>query len=199
MNKAISVAVVDDHPLFREGVVRTLGEFDEFDVVAEGGSCEDAIRIASETRPDVLLLDLSMPGGGLNAIAPILTKCPEARIVALTVSEASDDLAAALNDGVKGYVLKGVGSRALAEVLRSVVAGETYVTPTLSARLLSRLSGAGSSPIPSNPVRLLSNREREVIELVAEGMSNKQIALRLNLHEKTVRSCREGGGNWKAA
>jgi DNA-binding NarL/FixJ family response regulator len=187
MPRSITVAVVDDHPLFREGVARSLAEVDGFEVVAEGGSRDDAVRIAQQVRPDILLMDLSMPGGGLDAISTIMARDPNLKIVVLTVSEASDDLAAALNGGVKGYVLKGVGSRALAELLCHVAAGETYVTPSLSARLLSRLSSADASPIAINPVRSLSQREREVLNLVAEGLSNKQIALKLDLHEKTVK------------
>ena len=101
----------------------------------------------------------------------------------LTVSEDSDDLAAALNSGAQGYVLKGVGSRTLAEILRSVAAGEPYVSPTLSARLLSALSSASQA----SPLAELSPREREILVLVAEGLSNKRIGLKLNLHEKTIK------------
>lgn len=187
MTSAISIAVVDDHPLFREGVIRSLAETGQFRVVAEGGSRDDAIRIAGEARPDILLLDLSMPGDGLSAIEPILSRNPETRVVVLTVSEAGEDVAAALNSGARGYVLKGVGSRALAEVLSLVAGGETYVTPSLSARLLSHLASAPQSPVAIDPIRSLSDRELDVIRLVAEGMSNKEIANRLDLHEKTVK------------
>jgi len=134
----ISLAVVDDHPLFREGVIRSLMEMDGFNVVGEGGSKEDALRIAAEHRPDVLLLDISMPGGGLEAIPLILDQVPGQKIVMLTVSEAGDDVMAAVKSGAKGYVLKGVGSRALADIIRSVAAGDSYVAPTLSARLIKQ-------------------------------------------------------------
>jgi DNA-binding NarL/FixJ family response regulator len=186
MTSAISIAVVDDHPLFREGVTRSLAESGQFKVVGEGSSQEDALRIARDLKPDIMLIDLSMPGGGLGAIAPIRSLNPDIRIVVLTVSEAAEDVAAALNGGVNGYVLKGIGSRALAEVLTVVAAGETYVTPTLSARLLSHLA---SDPPASaaDPFQSLSKRERDVIDLVARGMSNKEIGLRLDLHEKTVK------------
>ena len=179
MTSTVSVAVVDDHPLFREGVVRSLSETGRYKIVAEGSSRDDAIRIAGEQRPQILLIDLSMPGEGLKAIEPILRMSPDSRIVVLTVSEASEDVAAALNHGAKGYVLKGIGSRALAEVLSAVTAGETYVTPSLSARLLSNLSSAPQSPITTDPLRSLSDREFEVISLVATGLSNKQIAIKL--------------------
>ena len=185
MTAGIRVAVIDDHPLFREGVTRSLSEIDGFQIVAEGSTKDDAIRVAETLQPDVLLMDISMPGGGLNAILPILTTVPSQKIVMLTVSESSDDVTAALNSGAKGYVLKGVGSRALAEIIRSVAAGESYVAPALSARLLS----SRSSPAPKTPSALeaLTARELQVLQLVASGLSNKHVARQLDLHEKTVK------------
>ena len=183
MTQAIRLVVIDDHPLFREGVTRSLTEIGGFEVVGEGSSAEDALRLAREEAPDIILLDISLPGGGLNAIVPILGHRPSQKIVMLTVSEDSEDLAAALNSGAQGYVLKGVGSRTLAEILRSVAAGERYVSPTLSARLLSALSNASQA----SPLAELSPREREILVLVAEGLSNKRIGLKLNLHEKTIK------------
>ena len=185
MTAGISVAVIDDHPLFREGVTRSLSEIDGFQIVAEGSTKDDAIRVAETLQPDILLMDISMPGGGLNAILPILATVPSQKIVMLTVSESSDDVTAALNSGAKGYVLKGVGSRALAEIIRSVAAGESYVAPALSARLLS----SRSSPAPKTPSALeaLTARELQVLQLVASGLSNKHVARQLDLHEKTVK------------
>lgn len=183
MTVAISLAVVDDHPLFREGVIRSLTEMDGFCVVGEGSNKEDALRIAAESHPDVLLLDISMPGGGLNAIPLILDRIPEQKIIVLTVSEASDDVTAALKSGAKGYVLKGVGSRTLADIIRSVAAGDSYVAPTLSARLISE-SGSATR---LNAFNALTDREREVLELAAAGLSNKHIGLKLDLHEKTIK------------
>lgn len=183
MRAAITLAVVDDHPLFREGVIRSLTEMDGFSIVGEGSSKEDALRIAAEHRPDILLLDISMPGGGLDAISLILEQIPDQKIVMLTVSEASDDVMAALKSGAKGYVLKGVGSRALADIIRSIAAGDSYVAPTLSARLISE-NGSGSQ---INPFSALTDREREVLELASAGLSNKHIGLKLDLHEKTIK------------
>src|SRR4051812_25373497 len=183
MTQAIRLVVIDDHPLFREGVTRSLTEIGGFEVVGEGSSAEDALRLAREEAPDIILLDISLPGGGLSAIAPILDHCPSQKIIMLTVSEGSEDLAAALKSGAQGYVLKGVGSRTLAEILRSVAAGERYVSPTLSARLLSALSNASQA----SPLADLSPREREILSLVADGLSNKRIGLKLGLHEKTIK------------
>ncbi|HEX8047199.1 LuxR C-terminal-related transcriptional regulator [Rhizobium sp.] len=184
MTTAISLAVIDDHPLFREGVVRSLVEIGGFSIVGEGSTRDDAVRIATEARPDVLLMDISMPGGGLEAIPLILEHVPDQKIVMLTVSEASDDVTTALRSGAKGYVLKGVGSRTLVEILRTVASGETYVAPTLSARLIS---GQGAAPAKADFIRELTDRESEVLQLVATGLSNKQIGLKLDLHEKTVK------------
>lgn len=183
--RPIRVAVVDDHPLFREGVARSLLEIGGFEVVGEGATSGDAQRLVQEKGPDILLMDISMPGGGLNAVLPILQICPEQNIVMLTVSESSEDVAMALSAGAKGYVLKGVGAQALAEMLRTVAAGESYVSPTLSARLLGNLTGAIRPR--SDPIAGLTAREREILELVASGLSNKRVALRLDLQEKTIK------------
>lgn len=185
MTAAIRVAVIDDHPLFREGVTRSLSEIDGFEIVAEGSSGDDAVRIAENLGPDVMLLDISMPGGGLNAIPLILGIAPSQKIVMLTVSEDGDDVTAALSGGAKGYVLKGVGSRALADVIRAVASGESYVAPTLSAKLLSSRPAAASTK--ADLIGELTTREREVLDLVASGMSNKQVGRELDLHEKTVK------------
>jgi len=168
-------------------VTRSLSEIGGFEIVGEGATAQDAERIASTVQPDLLLLDISLPGGGLAAVATILADHPAQKIVMLTVSEANADVTKALNAGVQGYILKGVGSRALADILRNVAAGESYLTPTLSARLLSDLQ----SPQPANGLadrlRQLTERQTEILRLVAEGLSNKEVALRLELQEKTVK------------
>ena len=140
MTQPIRLVVIDDHPLFREGVTRSLTKSAASRWSAKAAPPKTRCGWRARKLPDIILLDISMPGGGLNAIAPILGHRPSQKIVMLTVSEDSEDLAAALNSGAQGYVLKGVGSRTLAEILKSVAAGERYVSPTLSARLLSALS-----------------------------------------------------------
>ena len=184
---AIRIAIVDDHPLFREGVTRSLSEIGGFEIVGEGATAQDAERIASTVQPDLLLLDISLPGGGLAAVATILADHPAQKIVMLTVSEANADVTRALNAGVRGYVLKGVGSRALADILHSVAAGESYLSPTLSARLLSDLQSLQPTDGIVDRLRQLTERQAEILRLVAEGLSNKEVALRLELQEKTVK------------
>jgi two-component system nitrate/nitrite response regulator NarL len=183
----ITIAVIDDHPLFREGVMRILAEVQGFEIIGEGSTRDEALEICVTLKPDILLMDISMPGGGLSAIVPILQASPAQKIIMLTVSETSDDVMSALAKGAKAYVLKGVGSRALADIVRSVAFGETYVSPALSARLLSGMSSSASPVTRSNPIDDLTSREQEVLNLVAEGLSNKRIALRLGVHEKTIK------------
>jgi two-component system nitrate/nitrite response regulator NarL len=191
-NNVLNVVVVDDHPLFREGVVHTLNAQPDVDVVGEGASADDAIRLAGELLPDVLLLDIALPGGGIAAVQVIAAAYPVVKIVMLTVSETEDDVLAALKSGARAYVLKGVSARELVGILRSVWSGEVYVTPSLAASLLFEmtggrpLTGAGAR-LPASPLSDLTERERQILEQVAGGDSNKEIAARLGLSEKTVK------------
>lgn len=184
---AIRLVVVDDHPLFREGVMRTLSALG-FEIVGEGSTSDDAIALAHQYKPDVLLIDISMPGGGLETISPILSKDPKQKLVFLTVSEATEDAVRAINSGAKGYVLKGVGARSLADILISVAAGETYVAPILAARMLAGLRASSSSAdIHEHPLATLTQLERQILDLVASGLTNKHVALELDIPEKTVK------------
>ena len=129
-----------------------------------------------------------MPGGGLNTIAPILERHPSQKIVVLTVSELTDDVTQALNNGARGYVLKGVGCRALAAILRSVASGERYLSPTLSARVVADLTARSQGLGPKrNPISDLNTREMEILTLVAKGLSNKRIGLKLGIGDRTVK------------
>jgi DNA-binding NarL/FixJ family response regulator len=188
MNDPIRVVVVDDHPLFREGVARSLEEAGKFHVVGQGANADEAVRLIEDLAPDVLLLDLSMPGGGLVAAARISAIAPDVRIVMLTVSEADDDIIAALKAGAKGYVLKGVSSAALVQIVEGIARGERYVSPSLAARLLSELGtrGVAASSVV-DPLSTLTDREEGILLLVADGLSNKEVALKLDLQEKTVK------------
>lgn len=179
--KTISVGVIDDHPLFREGVIHSLREAGYFEIVGQGGTAAAALSVATR-KPDVLLIDLSMPGGGLSVISPILDQNPDQRIVVLTVSERGEDMAEAIRFGARGYVVKGVGSRALVEILRLVVSGERYISPTLAANLV--ISAQRTKP---EKMSRLNARENEILALVTSGMSNKRIAIHLGLQEKTVK------------
>ncbi len=188
MNDKVKLVVADDHPLYREGVVRTLSEEPGFDVVGEGGDADEAVSLVAAHKPDLVLLDISMPGGGLSAARRIADAFPAVRIVMLTVSEQDDDVHAALRAGVLGYVLKGIGGAELIRVVRDVANGAAYVSPALAARLLKEAGDPNSRAAhPSGRLDALTGRESEILEHVADGKSNKEVARVLDLQEKTVK------------
>jgi len=188
MPDRIRVAVVDDHPLFKEGVANTLAANPNMEVVGLGETAEDAIRLAGDLLPDILLLDINMKGGGINAAREVSAVFPVVKIVMLTVSEREEDVSASLKAGARGYILKGVTARDLVAAVQSIYAGESYVTPTLAASLLLELrEGQGGMDIPTTLLNELSERERQILELLATGRSNKEIARDLDLSEKTIK------------
>jgi DNA-binding NarL/FixJ family response regulator len=188
MTDVLQIAIIDDHPLFRAGVAQALERYPDFEVIAEGETTAQAISIASRKLPDVMLLDVSMPGGGVNAVRQIASEVPVVKVIMLTVSEDEDDVTSSLRAGAKGYVLKGVAARELAEIIRSVASGDVYVTPSLAASLLFELTGASARQTGEpNPLDDLTDRERQILERVAAGDSNKEIGAQLQLSEKTVK------------
>lgn len=190
MSGKIRIVIVDDHILLREGVASLLEEEGEFEVVGSGGSAAEALELARDLLPDLILLDLDMPGSGLDAANQIAQAVPVTRIVVLTVSEEDDHLLKALGAGARAYVLKGVSGRELVRILRGVLAGESYVPPALAASLLREMADrphALLSSVPADPLSELSSREREILEHLATGKSNREIAESLFLAEKTVK------------
>jgi len=188
MNDKVTLVVADDHQLYREGVVRTLTEQPDLDVVGEGASGDEAVSLVAAHMPDLVLLDISMPGGGLSAARRIAEAFPAVKIVMLTVSEQDDDVHEALKMGALGYVLKGIGGAELVRVVRDVATGSSYVSPALAARLLKEVGESGGKVThPSGRLAALTDREREILEQVADGMSNKEVARALDLQEKTVK------------
>ena len=184
MNDAITVLVVDAHPIFRPGVVHGLGGEPGIAVGGEADSGEAALRLARDILPDVVLLDLSMPGwDGLATAGRIATACPATAIVMLTASEDHDRLLAAFKAGARGYVLKGVSAQELARVIRSVVAGEACVSPSLAAEMLALLTRAKAP----DPLQELTGRERDILALIGQGLTNRAIGERLGLTEKTIK------------
>jgi len=180
----IRILLADDHPMFREGVAHSLGSEPDLEVIAQTASGEEAVELAQRLTPDVALLDITMPGmGGIAAAARIAASVPDMRILMLTVSEDKDNLLAALKAGAHGYVLKGVSASELRAIVRRVAGGEAFVTPALATRLLVEFS----RPQARDPLSELTARERDVIELLSLGSSNREIAERLHLAEKTVK------------
>ena len=188
MDSRISLIVADDHPLYREGVVRTLSAEPDISIAGVGASADEALSLVAGHAPDVVLLDISMPGGGLSAAKRIAEAYPAVKIVMLTVSEQDEDVHAALKAGARGYVLKGVGGAELVQLVREVAKGASYVSPSLAARLLKE-AGEGGAGVAAATDRLdsLTEREREILALVADGLSNKEVARDLDLQEKTVK------------
>lgn len=182
----IRVLIVDDHPLFREGVAEVLSRYPTIDVVAKGANVEDAVRLANEHLPDILLLDIGMPGGGLNAVQAVAANNPVVKIVVLTASETN--LLDALKAGARGYVLKGVAVQELLAIIQGVMAGESYVTPGLAAGMLREMSRPGPAPVSApNSLNTLSEREHQILEQVARGLSNREVGLALGLSDKTIK------------
>ncbi|MHB2165807.1 response regulator [Alsobacter sp. R-9] len=188
MSDTIKIAVIDDHPLFREGVAFTLDTAGGFEVVGQGSSAADAMRIVTQQRPDMILLDVSMPGSGVEAAKTISTMAPDIRIVMLTVSESEEHVAAALQAGARGYMLKGSSAAELVRTVRAIYEGDSYVSPGLAARLLTQMKQQAAPVADRGDDRVeLTSREDEILAFVSRGLTNKEIAARLSLSEKTVK------------
>jgi DNA-binding NarL/FixJ family response regulator len=187
MLQNIRIVIADDHPLYRDGVARTLAEAEGIEIVGQVGSATETEAAVAEFRPDLALLDISMPGGGVRAARRILAAHPEVCVVMLTASEDGDDVKAAFEAGASGYVLKGIGGKDLARVVRELAGGDSYVSPSLAARLLkSRLAQGSGGPVVSG-IEGLTKREEDVLRLVARGLSNREIGGETGLQEKTVK------------
>ncbi len=185
MSEPISIIVVDDHPLFREGVVTTLMESGKFNVLAQAGNKDDAIELAEKHLPDLMLIDVSMPGGGIETANEITARTPIIKVIMLTVSEQEQDVQAALRAQARGYVLKGVASSELISILEDINKGDSYISPNLAVNLLTRSAETKVSDTVED--FNLNERERQILEKLAIGMSNREIADDVYLSEKTVK------------
>lgn len=184
MPNKIRILLADDHPLFREGVAHSLSVESDFEVIAQASSGEEAVELVHSMHPDIALLDVSMTGmGGIAAAAKISASAPTVRIMMLTVSENRENLMAALKAGAHGYVLKGVSASELRAITRRVAGGEAYVTPALAADMLTEFS----NPHPIDSFSELTPRETTILQLLSQGLTNKEIGERTFLAEKTVK------------
>src|ERR671919_1838726 len=178
-----TVVIVDDHEIFRSGVRAELEGL--VDVRAEAGSVEEAVRAIERERPDVVLLDVHMAGGGgVEVIRHVARNMPAQRFLALSVSDAAEDVIAVIRAGARGYVTKTISGEELADAVRRVRDGDAVFSPRLAGFVLDAF--AGPAPQPESELDALTPREREVIQHIARGYMYKEIALRLEISPKTV-------------
>ena len=188
MSDVIRIVLADDHPIYRNGLARSLSDAEGIEVVGEASDGEEAAEIALRLRPDIVLLDISMPkGGGIGALSRIMAAEVPPRVAMLTASEADDDLLQAIKLGAMGYILKGVGAEELVDVVRELHAGRSYVSPGLAGRLLVAMRRRDPVAREPNPMDELSKREEDILKLVAQGKSNREVGDALELQEKTVK------------
>jgi DNA-binding NarL/FixJ family response regulator len=184
----IRVLVVDDHPLYREGLVGAISTMPGKRVVGEAGDGVEAVRLAAELTPDVVVMDLHMPElNGVDATRAISDAQPEVAVLVLTMLEGDESVFAAVRSGAKGYLLKGADRAEIARALDAVAHGEVVFSSSIAQRVLAFFAG-GRSGAAAAPFPELTEREREVLDLVARGLTNAEIARRLVVSDKTVRN-----------
>lgn len=183
------ILIADDHPLTRDALVALLRQ-NGFDVVGEAGGGEEAIRLAGDLRPDLVLLDLSMPGlNGLDALPLVRAAAPDSEVVVLTASEDEDNLLAAIRGGAAGYLLKTEPPERIVSFLRGVARGEAALSGVVAKRLLDQVrEGVPRTVVPDSVARVLTARELEVLLLLDRHLGTGEIAQRLFISEHTVRS-----------
>jgi two-component system response regulator NreC len=186
------VVVVDDHTLFRQGIVGLLGSQPDIEVVGQAGSGQEALELAIELVPDVILMDISMPGtSGLSATSEIKARCPGVQVLILTIHDREDYLFQALRAGASGYVLKGADIQDLLSAVRSAQRGEVYLYPGVTKLLVTDYLRRARTGEDRDSYDGLTDREREVVHLIAEGRTTAEIAAGLFLSPHTVQSHRD--------
>jgi two-component system nitrate/nitrite response regulator NarL len=185
----IRVLIVDDHTLFRSGVKLLLQRHEGFEVVGEAGDGLEGVKRAKQLKPDVVLLDLHMPGtSGLEAVPLLREEVPQAQVIMLTVSEDAEDLLEALRAGARGYLLKNIETDFLLQSIRSAARGESVMSSQMAGKLADAMRAPQKGTFAAETSRgKLSPREREIIVMLARGASNKGIARTLDLAESTVK------------
>jgi two-component system, NarL family, nitrate/nitrite response regulator NarL len=181
----ISIAVVDDHPILRHGLAAVLRNEPRFRLVAEGGTATEALQIAQLHRPDIMILDLDIPGRGIEALKQIVVEFPLVRCIILTVCDSADAAIVALNAGAQGYILKGVSAGDLKSAIWTVLNNESFVSPEFATKLL--LAAQNKNQDTAVADSRLSFRESQILREVEAGLSNRMIGEKLRISEKTVK------------
>jgi len=183
----VRVLIADDHSVFRYGLKAMLASTPGYEVVGEAATGEEAVDLAAELRPDIVLMDVQMPGmNGIEATRRIVGSNPALSVVVLTMFGDDSSVFAAMRAGARGYVLKGADAGEVLKVLKAVSEGEAHFGPEIARRLMGFFSAP--KPVPSEAFPELTAREAEVLDLIADGLNNREIARRLYLSQKTVRN-----------
>jgi DNA-binding NarL/FixJ family response regulator len=189
--KPIRVLIADDHDLFRAGLRALLQDLGGIEVVGEAGDGTEVLRLLTDCRPDIVLMDLMMPGlNGLEATARIAREFPGVRVLVLSMNAAEEFVLPAVRAGASGYLLKNVRPADLEQALRAVARGEAYMAPAVSGYVLDDCRRRAADDDAGDTLRKLTPRQREVLQLVAEGHTSKEIARRLGVSAKTVETYR---------
>jgi DNA-binding NarL/FixJ family response regulator len=185
----IKIIIVDDHILFREGLKAIIGSEPDIEIVGLAGSVEEALEIIQFSKPDVILMDFSLPDGtGVDATRSILTDNPKCKVLFLTMSEENEDLFSAIRSGAKGYLSKNLRPSKLVAAIRAVHQGESALSPQMTLRLMEELSRTKPPELPIDPrLAKLTDRELDVLYELASGKTNQEIAETLFLAENTVK------------
>jgi DNA-binding NarL/FixJ family response regulator len=190
-DERLRVLIVDDHALFRRGLQMVLRQEDDIDVVGEAGDGHEAVEKAQELMPDVVLMDVRMPGqSGIKATEQIKDLIPHAKILMLTISDEEADLYDAIKAGASGYLLKEISIDEVADAVRSVWSGQSRISPSMASKLLTEFAAMSKRAEERQqlPAPRLTEREMEVLKLVAQGMNNRDIAKELFISENTVKN-----------
>ena len=186
-DSTIRLLVVDDHPVFRLGMVALLTSIEGFDVVGEAATVDEAVDAAALQRPDVIVMDLHLgAGSGIDATRRILDAQPDVGVLAVTMMDDDDSVFAAMRAGARGYLLKGAAADDIERAVRAVANGEVILGPQVAAQAIGFLSAR--QPTASVPFPELTVREREILDLVARGLDNTSVSRRLDLSPKTIRN-----------
>lgn len=186
--RPIRLILVDDHTLVREGIRSLLASLERIEIVGDAGDGNEALRLMARHKPDLALLDISMPGlNGLEAMTRAAKEHPRTRVIMLSMHADDEFVQRALQAGAAGYLLKNAGLQELELAVRAVARGEAWISPAVSNKLIATYGGARKGETSSGP---LTSRQREILQLIAEGFSSKEIAERLDLSVKTVETHR---------